>query len=207
MEFKITFEGAVNVKFKNCVFTVITGLMIAGISFAADTYAIDPVHTNVGFSVKHLVISNVHGKFKEFDGTIVFDDKNPSQSSVNGNIKTASLSTDNADRDKHLKSADFFDAEKYPAITFKSTKVEKKGNDYQVTGQLTIRGVAKDVTFPVVVSGPIKDPWGNTKLGVEFTLKINRKDYGLAWNQALETGGAVVGDEVKIEVSGEAQKK
>ncbi len=192
---------------KNIVFSFIFSLLLAAFSFAADTYDIDPIHTNVGFSVKHLVISNVHGKFKDFSGVIVLDNKDSGQSSVNGTIKAASIDTGNSDRDKHLKSPDFFDAEKFPEITFKSTKVEKKGSAYQVTGNLTIRGVTKEVTFPAEVSGPVKDPWGNQKLGVEFALKINRQEFGLAWNKALETGGFVVGDEVKIEISAEAGLK
>jgi polyisoprenoid-binding protein YceI len=194
-------------KIRQIFFTLFLGLLFAGLAVAGDIYEIDPVHTNVGFSVKHLVISNVHGKFKDFSGKIIFDDKDPGNSSVTGTIKTASISTDNEDRDKHLKSADFFDVEKNPEIIFNSTKVEKQGDKYQVTGNLTVKGVTKQVSFPVEVSGPIKDPWGNMKLGIEFSLKINRQDFGVSWNKALETGGFVVGDDVTIEVSAEATKK
>jgi polyisoprenoid-binding protein YceI len=196
-----------HMKLRNLLFTFVLSLLLAGIGLAADTYEIDPVHTSVGFSVKHLVISSVHGKFKDFTGTILFDDKDPSQCSVTGTIKAASITTDNADRDKHLQSPDFLDVEKFPTLTFKSTKVEKKGNDYQVTGTLTIHGVTKEVSFPATLSGPIKDPWGNMKLGVEFSLTIKRADYGLTWNKALESGGVLVGDDVKIDVSAEAAKK
>jgi polyisoprenoid-binding protein YceI len=183
-------------------------ILAATFAFSADTYVVDPSHTNVGFSAKHLVITTVSGRFKDFTGTIIYDDKDITKSSVDGTIKSASLDTGNADRDAHLKSADFFDVEKNPEITFKSTKVEKAGDGAKVTGTLTIRGVAKEVTFPATVTGPIKDPWGNTKIGISAgPLTINRQDYGISWSKKMDSGGLVVSDEIKIQIDAEAAAK
>jgi polyisoprenoid-binding protein YceI len=193
---------------KRLTFSFIFLLLAAGFAISADTYVVDPSHSNVGFSTKHLVISTVSGNFGQFEGTIVFDDKDITKSSVTGTIKTASINTGNADRDKHLKSADFFDVEKYPEITFKSTKVEKAGDGAKVTGSLTIRGVSKEVSFPATINGPIKDPYGNMKIGLSAgPLTINRQDYGVSWSKKMDTGGLVVSDEVKIQIDAEAAKK
>jgi polyisoprenoid-binding protein YceI len=162
------------------------------------TYAIDKAHSEATFQVRHLV-TRVRGRFSDFDGAIQFNAAQPEQSSVDFTIKTASVDTSVSDRDNHLRSEDFFHAEKFPTITFVSNKiVNTGGNEFDVTGTLTIRGVAKEVTIPVEFLGDAKDPWGNARIGFEAELTINRKDYGLLWNAALETGGFLVGDEVKI---------
>jgi polyisoprenoid-binding protein YceI len=166
----------------------------------ATTYTIEPAHSSAHFKVRHLMISNVRGEFKKIAGTVVFDPQNPAASSVSVEIDLNSISTREPDRDAHLKSADFFDAAKYPVLRFQSKKVEREGKDkYKVTGDLTIRDVSREVVLKV--EGPteeMKDPWGNFRRGAEATTKINRKDFGLNYNQVLETGGVLVGDEVEI---------
>lgn len=162
------------------------------------TYVIDKVHSEVAFSVRHLV-TKVRGRFSEFEGTIQFDPAHPEQSSVNFTVQASSVDTNAADRDTHLRSEDFFHVEKFPTITFISTKVTPNGgNEFSVSGPLTIRGVVKDVALPVSYLGSGKDPWGNEKAGFETEITLNRKDFGLIWNAALETGGFLVGDDVKI---------
>jgi polyisoprenoid-binding protein YceI len=192
---------------KGPALALIALLFTVGLAFSADTYQVDPNHSTVQFSAKHLLISTVTGKFKEFSGTISYDDKDITKSLVSGTIKTASLDTGVADRDNHLRSADFFDVEKNPEITFKSTKIEKSGDDATVTGDLTIKGVTKEVKFPATVNGPIKDPWGNSRLGFSFNLEINRMDYGISWSKTMDSGGMVVSKEIKIQIDGEAVAK
>jgi len=181
-------------------------LLAASIGFAADTYVPDPGHSQVGFTVKHLVISKVNGRFKDFDAIVVYDPQDITKSSLTGKIKTASITTDNENRDADLKSDGFFDVEKYPEIVFQSTKVEKKGKDILVTGNLTMHGVTRPVTFPVSIAGPIT-MGGNSKLGIEANLTINRQDYGISWNKKLDNGGAVVSDEVQISLNSELKKQ
>ncbi len=193
-------------RFKSVLLSAAAGLLVAGTAFGADSYKIDTAHSSVGFSVKHMVITNTKGNFKDFSGEILFDPKNVTKSSVKVTIKAASIDTDNADRDKHLRSGDFFDAETHPEITFVSKKVEKKGDGYLLTGTLTLRGVSKEVSFPFTLTGPVQDPWGNTRIGAEAGLTINRQDYGVSWNKTLDTGGVLVGDNVKIELAVEAVK-
>ena len=166
----------------------------------ARTYAIDKAHSEAVFQVRHL-ITKVRGRFTDFEGTIQFDEAHPEQSSVNFSIKTSSIDTSEADRDKHLRSADFFDVDNHPTINFKSTRVTGSGSSIQVTGQLTIRGVSKEITLPVSHLGAAKDPWGNMRVGFETEVVVNRKDFGLHWNAPLEAGGFLVGDEVKINLS------
>jgi polyisoprenoid-binding protein YceI len=174
----------------------------------ADTWVVDTAHSEASFQVQHLMVSKVRGRFNDFDGTIQANAANPAASSVEFRIKTASVDTDHADRDKHLRSADFFDVLKHPEITFKSTKVAPRGdNRFDVTGVLTIRGVAKEVVLPVTYVGAVKDPWGNEKAGFETALTLSRKDYGLVWNKALEAGGVVVGDEVRVTINLETLKQ
>lgn len=175
--------------------------------FAADTFNIDKNHSETTFQVKHL-ISKVTGKFDDFAGAISLDEKNPSASSVEFTVKTASIDTGVADRDKHLRSADFFDAEKNPEITFKSTgvKATDKKNLYNVTGDLTMRGVTKRVLLPVQFLGYAKDPWGNTRAGFAVSTTVNRKDYGINWNKALDEGGYLLSDDVDININIEAVK-
>jgi len=168
---------------------------------AVRTYQIDQAHSEVTFQVRHL-ITKVRGRFSDFDGQITFDADQPAHSSVTFTIQAASIDTNQADRDAHLRSADFFKVDEFPALTFVSSAVKPIGTEgFDVTGTLTIRGVSKTITLPVANLGTAKDPWGNEKLAFETETTINRKDYGLNWNAALETGGFLVGDEVKISIS------
>jgi len=189
----------------NLVLVAMLGL--AGLNrpaLASETYNIDPVHTTIGFGVTHLVINTVHGKFNEFEGSVVVDDGRVS--AAQGVIQAKSVNTGIDKRDNHLRSADFFDAEKFPKITFQSKRVEKRGDEQILTAEFTMHGVTKELQLPVTLKGPIKDPWGNSRIGLQARVKLNRKDYGLKYNQALETGGLVVGDEVEIEINAEAVK-
>ena len=164
------------------------------------TWKIDPAHSRAEFKVKHMMISNVKGSFNGLTGTLIEDTTDPTRSQVEASIKIGTISTGDEQRDVHLKSADFFHHEQHPVMMFKSTKIEKKGDeDYAVTGDLTLHGVTKPVTFAVEgPSAPGKDPWGNTRIGLSATTKINRKDFGLTWNAALESGGILVGEDVQI---------
>jgi polyisoprenoid-binding protein YceI len=161
---------------------------------------IDPVHSVVEFKVRHMMISNVKGQFSKVTGVLTLDEAKPENSRVETSIDVASVDTRDAQRDGHLKSADFFDAEKFPAITFKSTSVKQTGQGRgTVEGDLTIHGVTRKIVLDVEgPTSPGKDPWGNTRVAVSATTKISRKDYGLIWNASLETGGVLVGDEVTI---------
>lgn len=168
---------------------------------AATPYAIDKVHSEVTFQVRHL-LTRVRGRFSDFSGTVHLDPDEPTNGSVSLTIDASSIDTGNADRDQHLRSDDFFAVATHPAITFESERLVKRGADiFDVTGTLTIRGVAKKVTLPIRYLGIANDPWGNARAGFEGELTINRKDFGLSWNAALETGGFLVGDEVRISVS------
>lgn len=166
------------------------------------TYTIDPAHSGAHFTVRHMMITNVRGGFHNVKGTVVYDPENPSNSSVHAEIDAATIDTREAQRDAHLRSADFLDVEKFPTITFRSTQVAAGGEgEWKVTGDLTIHGVTRPVTLHV--EGPAaegKDPWGNIRSGASATTKIKRSDFGLTWNTALETGGFLVGDELKIEL-------
>ncbi len=167
---------------------------------AVTTWNIDPAHSAAEFKVKHMMISNVKGQFTGVSGKLTFDESDVTKSAIEATIDAASINTREAQRDAHLKSADFFDVEKFPTLAFKSTNVKKADEgELKVEGDLTIHGVTRKVVFEV--EGPTaqtKDPWGNTRVGVSATTKINRKDYGLTWNAALETGGILVGEEVTI---------
>jgi polyisoprenoid-binding protein YceI len=166
---------------------------------ARTTWKIDPAHSHVEFAVRHLMISSVKGRFGVVEGTVVTDEDHPATADVNVTIDAASIDTREAQRDAHLRSADFFDVETYPAITFKSTRVtDVRGDQFTLAGDLTIHGVTRDVTLDVTSEGRAADPWGGQRAGYSATTKINRRDFGLTWNQALETGGFVVGDEIKI---------
>ncbi len=171
------------------------------------TFKVDPVHSHVAFRIRHL-ISKVSGDFKDFTGTITGDPKNPAAASVTFTIKSASIDTQNAQRDADLKSPNFFDVEKYPEITFKSTKIVPKGGDkYDVTGTFSMHGVTKELTLPVTFSGLAKDPWGNERAGFSVTTTLDRKDYGITWNKILDQGGTLVGDDVEITIDLEAVKQ
>ena len=164
------------------------------------TWTIDPVHSVAEFKVKHMMISNVKGHFSKVSGTLTLDEANITESKVEAAIDVASIETRDPQRDAHLKSADFFDAEKFPTMSFKSSGIRRTGNgELAVEGDLTIHGVTRKVTFAVEGPTPAtKDPWGNTRVGISATTKISRKDFGLTWNAALETGGILVGDEAAI---------
>ena len=166
------------------------------------TWKIDPAHSSAEFKVKHMMISNVKGSIRGIVGELTEHATDASLSSIEASLDVNTLSTGEPQRDAHLKSADFLDVEKYPTITFASTKVEQKGpGEYSVTGDLTIHGVMKPVTLAVEGPSPQhKDPWGNTRIGLEATTKINRKDFGLTWNAPLETGGILIGEEVHITI-------
>jgi len=167
---------------------------------ATTTWKIDPAHSSADFKVKHMMISHVKGSFAGITGTLTEHATDASLSSIDASVDVTTINTGDAQRDGHLKSPDFFDAEKFPTMTFKSTQVTRKGEgEYAVTGDFTIHGVTKPVTFAVEgPSAPGKDPWGNTRIGLSATTKINRKDFGLSWNSALETGGVLVGEDVII---------
>lgn len=165
------------------------------------TFAIDKTHSEAAFQVRHL-ITKVRGRFADFGGSITFNDAQPAQSSVSFTIQAASIDTSTPDRDAHLRSEDFFAVDTYPTITFESTGITAAGgNNYQVAGNLTMRGVTKAITIPMTLLGTAVDPWGNQKLAFEGEVTINRKDYGLNWNAALEAGGFLVGDDVKISLT------
>jgi polyisoprenoid-binding protein YceI len=166
---------------------------------ATSTWNIDPAHSAAEFKVKHMMISNVRGKFSGISGVLHRFEADQTQSALEVSIDASTVNTQDAQRDGHLKSPDFLHVEKFPAMTFKSTHIEKKGDGFAVTGDLTIHGVTKPVVLTVEeVSEPAKDPWGNTRIGLTATAKINRKDFGLTWNTTLEAGGVLVGEEVTI---------
>lgn len=162
-------------------------------------WTLDPTHSELNFKVKHLMISNVKGEFTAFSSSIEASDDSFNDAKIETSIDTASIFTNNTDRDNHLKSADFFETEVYPTITFKSTGfTQKSGDDYVMTGNITIKGNTLPISIDVEFGGINQDPWGNTKAGFSFDTKISRKEFGLTWNAALETGGVMVSDEVKI---------
>ena len=174
----------------------------------ADTWQIDPAHTNVEFTVRHMMISNVKGQFQKTSGTITTNGNDPASATIDATIDASSIDTRVDKRDAHLKSPDFLDVAKFPTITFKSTKVEADGpNKWKVTGDLTLHGVTKPVVLDVEGSGPPIQVMGNTRAGASATAKIKRSDFGLTWNKALESGGVMVGDDVAISIDVEAVKK
>lgn len=173
----------------------------------AGTYNLDPAHSLIGFSVRHLEINWVEGRFHDFTGAINFNDQDITKSTVEFTAKIESIDTGVAPRDKHLKTADFFDAATYPELKFTSTKIEKKGKDqYILHGDFTLKGVTKQIEFPFSMTGAIKDPWGNTRFGIEAHTKINRRDYGINYGNALPGGGFDVGNEITINLLLEAVK-
>jgi polyisoprenoid-binding protein YceI len=162
-------------------------------------YTIDPTHSRLGFSTRHAMVTTVRGQFKEFSGEAVIDTAAPANSTVNVTIQAAGIDTGVADRDAHLRSADFFDAETYPTITFTSTQVERDGDDWAITGDLTIKDVTKPLTIDFESNGSARDPFGNLRICFEGRATISRKDWGLTWNAALETGGMLVSDKIKLD--------
>jgi polyisoprenoid-binding protein YceI len=171
----------------------------AAVEDISGDYTIDPTHSRLGFSTRHAMVTTVRGQFNDFAGTAHVDTANPANSSVQLTIQTASIDTGVADRDAHLRSADFFDAENNKEITFSSTKAERDGDDWVVTGDLTIKGQSKPVTITFEPTGSARDPFGNLRIGFEGGTTINRKDWGLTWNAALETGGVLVSEKIKLE--------
>jgi polyisoprenoid-binding protein YceI len=188
---------------------VIAMIVALPVLACADTWQIDPMHTSVEFTVRHMMISNIKGVFEKTSGTVTVEGSDPTSAKIDATIDASSIDTRVDRRDADLKSPNFLDVAKYPTITFKSTKVEAAGEGkWKVTGDLTLHGVTKSVVLDVESSGaPIKDPFGNTRAGASATTKINRKDFGLTYNKALETGGVMVGDDVAISIDVEAIKK
>jgi len=183
---------------------IVATLLLTAKVHAADTFTIDPAHTRIGFSARHFGINYVKGVFKEFTGTLVTDGDTLKEAT--GTIQVQSIDTGVAQRDNHLRTADFFDATNHPTITFKTKRVEKSGDDLILIADFTMRGVTKELRLPATLSKPIKDPWGNTRVGLEAKTKLNRKDYGIRYNDMIEGGIPAVGDEIGIEINAEAIK-
>ncbi len=186
---------------------IFIGLFIISQAQAADLYTIDAAHSSIGFSVKHMMVSNVSGGFDQYEGTIAFDPSDLSGSKTEVKIETAGINTHVAKRDEHLKSADFFDAQKFPAITFTSKKITKSGDNYTIIGDLTLKGITKEVSIPVTIAGPVQSPMGAAVIGLSGQFTINRQDYGITWNKILDNGGFMVSNEVKVDVNVEAHNK
>jgi polyisoprenoid-binding protein YceI len=174
-------------------------------TLTSGTWTVDTSHSRVGFVVRHLMVAKVRGNFTDFSAEITIDD-DKLLSSVVASVQAASINTNDEGRDAHLRGADFFDVEQFPTLDFRSTSVEASGSDYLLHGELTIHGVTRPVTFELEFDGVARDPWGNTKAGFTAETEISRKDFGLEWNTALETGGVVVGDKVKLQLEIEALK-
>lgn len=167
-------------------------------------WTIDPAHSEIGFSVKHMMISKVKGSFESFEAVVEANEEDLSGALIDFKINVASINTNNEDRDNHLRSADFFDVENYPEIKFSANDITKKGSEYELTGDLTIKGVTRPVTFEVEYGGKGTNPWGQEVVAFSAEGKVNRRDFGLTWNQALETGGVLVGEDIKISLELEA---
>ncbi|SRR6266542_2302309 len=174
---------------------------------AKSAWKLDPMHTNVEFSAKHLMITTVRGRIVDVEGTIYTDEKNPANSSVEAVLKGASIDTRVEQRDNHLRSADFLDVEKFPEITFRSTRIEGSRENFKLTGDLTIRGTTRPITLDVTFEGRAKDPWGGERVGFTAVGKIDRREFGLTWNQMLEAGGVTVSNEIKLNIDVEAVKQ
>ena len=190
---------------KQTLASIAAVLLLSPFAHAADTYKIDPAHTSIGFSVRHLGLSNVRGQFKEFAGVIMLDGGKITEAS--GTIQAKSVDTGVQQRDNHLRTADFFDATNYPTITFKTKRIETTGGQIVMISDFTMRGVTKELRLPAKLAGPSKDPWGNLRIGLEAKTKLNREDYGINYHQVLETGVLGVGEEVELEINAEAVKE
>ena len=189
-----------------CILTVLIGMGLVRPALSADKYVIDAAHTTVGFVVKHLMIYNVRGKFNEFTGVIMYDEQDITRSSMHGTIKAASIDTDNEKRDQDLRSATFLDVEKYPEIVFQSKRIEQMGEGYVLHGDLTLHGTTKAVALPFTISGKVTHG-GRTLIGFEARLELNRHEYQISYNKLMDNGGLIVGDVVKIELTGRAIKE
>lgn len=175
---------------------------------AVSTWTIDPAHSIAEFAVRHMMVSTVKGRFRSMEGTITLDEEQPERSSVVASIDVASIDTAQPDRDAHLRSDDFFNAERFPKMTFRSTRVERVDDErWKIYGDLTIRDLTKEVVLDTGFDGRVNDPWGNERVGFSATTELNRQDFGLRWNQLLETGGVVVGDRVKVSLHIEAVRQ
>ncbi|MDQ6649668.1 MAG: YceI family protein [Actinomycetota bacterium] len=179
------------------------------LSTLTGTYELDPTHTRLGFATKHAMVATVRGSFGDFSGVLTLDAEDPSRSAAQIDIVVDSVDTGNAQRDGHLRTNDFFESEKYPAITFRSTRaaVKTDGESYQMWGDLTVKGITREVQLDLDYQGTATDPYGNLRVGFEGRTTVNRKDFGLTWNVALETGGILVGEKVKIELDVSAVRK
>lgn len=194
-------------RMKKVLAGTLVSLVLAVAAPGADRYEIDPVHTSIGFSVRHLVINNVKGKFGDFSGTILYDENDITKSSVSVTVRTASINTGVDKRDDDLRSPNFFDVAQHPEMTFRSSRIEKRGDGYAAVGTLALHGVSKEIAVPFTLSGKIKDPWGNERIGVEASLTIDRRDWGITYSKTMDSGGLIVGNEVKIELNLEGIKK
>ena len=190
---------------KQILTSIAATLLLGSVAYAMDTYNIDPAHTSIGFSVRHLGLNNVKGQFKEFAGVIVLDDGKIAE--ARGTIQVKSVDTGVQQRDNHLRTADFFDATNYPTIAFKTKRIETTGGQIVMISDFTMRGVTKELRLPAKLAGPSKDSWGNLRIGLEAKTKLNRKDYGINYHQVLETGVLAVGEEVELEINAEAVKE
>lgn len=182
-------------------------LALALVAAHAANYKVDSVHSTVGFAIKHLGLSEVQGGFTNFTGMIEYDPAMPEEFKASGTIEVASINTGNKTRDDHLRSPDFFDAAKIPEIKFETTGIKKEDGEWVVTGNFTLHGVTKEIKLRGELSGPVQDPWGKTRIGLRASTTINRLDYGIIWNKALDKGGVMIGEQVKISLNIEAVQK
>ena len=193
---------------KKTIFAIFFVMVTSLTASSQINWKIDAAHSNVLFTVSHMVISEVTGSFREFDATLTQTGNDLTGSKLTAKIMVNSINTDNEGRDKHLRSADFFETEKYPEITFLSKSFEKVGdNKYKITGDLTMHGITKTVVLDVKYNGQMTDPWGNTKAGFKAVTNINRKDFGLTWNKTLDAGGLLVGEDISININAEMVKE
>lgn len=177
-------------------------------AYESGKYVLDTAHSNIGFSVRHAMVTKVHGRFDEFESSIDFDAENPANSVAVATIKADSINTENAERDNHLRTKDFFGAKENPDITFKSTSIDLKSDEKAtVTGDLTINGITKPTTLDVEIFGAAEDPWGQTRVGFEATTRINRLDFNVDYNAPLKTGGVLIGNDISLQIEGSAVKQ
>jgi len=201
-------ETATQTSFEQAEQAVATSRVVDGVTFPAPgTYVLDPTHTRIGFVARHLMVTKVRGHFAEFEGAITVGE-DPKDSTAEATIKSLSIDTGTPDRDTHLRSGDFFEAEKYPEITFRNARIRSQnGAGFQVVGDLTIKDTTREVVLDVELDGVAKDPWGNEKLAVTASTEIDREDFGMTWNVALETGGVLVSKKVKLEIEAQAARQ
>lgn len=185
---------------KKFLFFLLLFGLVNGFGMGMNEYEADTAHSSISFKINHMVVSKVRGHYNDFSVKIKEDPKDMTRSSVTVLIKAKSIDTANKKRDDHLRGADFFEVEKFPDITFRGKPVEKKGDGYAAVGTLTMHGISKEISIPFEITGKMKDPWGNTRVGIEARAKLDRKDFGLTWNKTLDKGGLMVGNEVNIEI-------